>query len=78
MRCHPAVELFKGGDLHQPATELAAALKTDAARRGLLLLTCGNYNNAIRVMVPLTIPFALLEEGLAIFDAALAAVCGGD
>jgi 4-aminobutyrate aminotransferase-like enzyme len=54
---------------------LAAALKTEAAKRGLLLLTCGNYNNAIRVMVPLTIPFAILEEGLAIFDAALTSVC---
>ena len=73
-----AVEFFTDGDVHQPATELAAALKTEAAKRGLLLLTCGNYNNAIRIMVPLTIPFALLEEGLSIFDAALAAVCGGD
>jgi 4-aminobutyrate aminotransferase/4-aminobutyrate aminotransferase/(S)-3-amino-2-methylpropionate transaminase len=70
-----AVEFFTEGDSHQPATDLAAALKTEAAKRGLLLLTCGNYNNAIRVMVPLTIPFAILEEGLAIFDAALTSVC---
>jgi 4-aminobutyrate aminotransferase/4-aminobutyrate aminotransferase/(S)-3-amino-2-methylpropionate transaminase len=70
-----AVEFFVDGDVHRPATELAAALKTEAAKRGLLLLTCGNYNNAIRIMVPLTIPFALLEEGMGIFDASLAAVC---
>lgn len=69
-----AVEFFTDGDPQKPATELAAALKTEAAKRGLLLLTCGNYNNAIRVMVSLTIPFHLLEEGLEIFDAALAAV----
>ncbi|QTD46014.1 4-aminobutyrate--2-oxoglutarate transaminase [Ottowia testudinis] len=69
-----AVEFFKGGDTHQPATELAAALKTEAAKRGLLLLTCGSYGNVIRVMVPLTIEWAVLDEGLAIFDAALAQV----
>ncbi|HOB67705.1 4-aminobutyrate--2-oxoglutarate transaminase [Ottowia sp.] len=69
-----AVEFFKGGDKTQPATELAAALKTEAARRGLLLLTCGSFGNAIRVMVPLTIPFDQLDEGLDIFAQALAAV----
>lgn len=69
-----AVEFFKGGDKAQPATELAAALKTEAARRGLLLLTCGSFGNAIRVMVPLTIPFEQLDEGLDIFAQALAAV----
>lgn len=69
-----AIELALDGDLHRPATDLANALKTEAARRGLLLLTCGTYGNAIRVMVPLTISDALLDEGLALFEAALDAV----
>ena len=72
-----AVEFFRNGDPKQPDPELAAALKTEAARRGLLLLTCGSYGNAIRIMVPLTIPMAQLEEGLQIFEEALNAVTAG-
>ena len=72
-----AVEFFRNGDPKQPDPELAAALKTEAARRGLLLLTCGSYGNAIRIMVPLTIPMAQLEEGLQIFEEVLNDVTAG-
>jgi 4-aminobutyrate aminotransferase len=45
----------------------------DAARaRGLILLTCGVYSNAIRFLYPLTIPPAVFAEGLDILEAALA------
>lgn len=69
-----AVEFGHGGDIGRPAADIASALKSEAARRGLLLLTCGNYGNVVRVMVPLTIPQAQLDEGLDIFEASLAAV----
>jgi 4-aminobutyrate aminotransferase/4-aminobutyrate aminotransferase/(S)-3-amino-2-methylpropionate transaminase len=69
-----AVEFARDGDIHLPAAEIAAQMKAEAARRGLLLLTCGNHNNIIRFMVPLTIDDALLDEGLDIFEAALAIV----
>ena len=68
-----AIELCRDGDPKRPATELANALKAEAAKRGLLLLTCGNYGNIIRIMVPLTIGDAILAEGLDILDAAIAA-----
>ena len=68
-----AIELFKNGDVKQPDAELAKRVATEAAARGLILLTCGNYGNVIRILVPLTASDALLDEGLAImadcFDA---------
>jgi len=64
-----AIELFKNGDTHQPNPELTAAVVKAAAQRGLILLSCGSYANVIRVLVPLTAPDALLDEGLAIIAA---------
>ncbi|NMM08427.1 4-aminobutyrate--2-oxoglutarate transaminase [Polaromonas sp.] len=64
-----AIELFKNGDVKQPDADLAKRIATDAAARGLVLLTCGNYGNVIRILVPLTASDALLDEGLAIMAA---------
>ncbi len=68
-----AVEFCKNGDPKQPAPEIANALKAEAAQRGLLLLNCGSYGNVLRLMVPLTIADAVLDEGLDILLAALEA-----
>ena len=69
-----AIELFKNGDLHAPDADLAKRVAAEAAKRGLILLTCGTYANVIRVLVPIVASDALLDEGLAImrqaFDAA--------
>ena len=69
-----AVELCKNGDLQQPAPELAKAVSAEAARRGLILLTCGTYGNVLRILVPLTASDALLDEGLAILAASIETV----
>ena len=69
-----AIELFKNGDLHQPDADLAKKLATEAAKRGLILLTCGTYANVIRVLVPLVASDAILDEGLAIIAASFDAV----
>jgi 4-aminobutyrate aminotransferase len=66
-----AVEFCKNGDLKQPSAEIANALKAEAAKRGLLLLTCGSYGNVLRLMIPLTIEDAILDEGMNILEAAL-------
>jgi 4-aminobutyrate aminotransferase len=63
-----AVEFCRDGDLHRPAPEIANALKAEAAKRGLLLLTCGTYGNVLRIMVPLTVSDALIDEGLGIIE----------
>jgi 4-aminobutyrate aminotransferase/(S)-3-amino-2-methylpropionate transaminase len=36
----------------------------EAARRGLILLSCGTHGNVIRVLAPLTAEGALVDEGL--------------
>lgn len=69
-----AVEFCRNGDPTQPATDIATALKDEAAQRGLLLLTCGLYGNVLRLMVPLTLSDALLDEGLDIIEASLEAI----
>lgn len=66
-----AVEFSRNGQPAQPAPEIANALKAEAAKRGLLLLNCGTYGNVLRLMVPLTIPDAILDEGMDILAAAL-------
>jgi 4-aminobutyrate aminotransferase/(S)-3-amino-2-methylpropionate transaminase len=60
--------------VHRPDAALTKKVVTEAARRGLILLSCGTYGNVIRILVPLTAPDALLEEGLAILADSFAAV----
>jgi 4-aminobutyrate aminotransferase/(S)-3-amino-2-methylpropionate transaminase len=64
-----AIELFKGGDLDQPDAALTQAIVQEAARRGLVLLSCGVYGNVIRILVPLVASDAELDEGLEILGA---------
>jgi len=71
-----AIELVSDPDAKTPAPELAGAVIDEALRRGLLLLKAGVYGNCIRVLCPLTIPDAELDEGLAVWEHALAAVLG--
>ncbi|HXE48428.1 MAG TPA: 4-aminobutyrate--2-oxoglutarate transaminase [Ramlibacter sp.] len=61
-----AFELCRNGDPHQPDAELAKQIVAEAARRGLILLTCGTWGNVVRILVPLTASDALLDEGLGI------------
>lgn len=42
-----------------------------AAERGLIVLTCGAEGQAIRILAPLTIADALLDEGLDLLEGAL-------
>ena len=51
----------------------AKAVLAEAFDRGLILLSCGLHGNVIRLLPPLTIPDADLDEGLAILEEALAA-----
>lgn len=69
-----AIELCQNGNPSQPNADLAKALAAEATRRGLILLTCGTYGNVVRILVPLTASDAIVDEGLAIIEACLAAV----
>ena len=61
-----AVELFEGGDHNKPAAELVGKIVARARDKGLILLSCGTYYNVIRFLMPVTIPDAQLEKGIAI------------
>ena len=60
--------------LARPDAELTKQLVAEAARRGLVLLSCGTYANVVRILVPLTASDALLDEGLAILGASFDAL----
>jgi 4-aminobutyrate aminotransferase/(S)-3-amino-2-methylpropionate transaminase len=70
-----AIELFKNGDVHQPDADLAKAIVAEAAKRGLILLSCGVYGNVIRILVPLTASDTILDEGMAILGDTLRSLC---
>ena len=71
-----AFELIVPGSQNTPDPDAAKALTARAADLGLILLSCGVYANTIRVLVPLTVEDAVLEEGLSILAKALRAVRG--
>ena len=52
----------------KPSPELAKAVTTKALEKNLVLLSCGTYGNTIRILVPLTVSDAVLNEGLAIIE----------
>jgi len=58
-----ALELVKQKAVY-PDPELTRAILAEARLRGLLLLSCGTRGNVIRLLPPLTISDACLDEGL--------------
>ena len=67
-----AIELVHDPATKEPAPTLAAAVIDAALERGLILLKAGIAGNCIRVLCPLTIEDAVLEEALAAWEEALA------
>ena len=72
-----AIELVHDRASKDPAPELASAVVEAAAERGLLLLKSGIYSNCIRVLLPLTITDAELDEALDVWETALERVLSG-
>jgi 4-aminobutyrate aminotransferase / (S)-3-amino-2-methylpropionate transaminase / 5-aminovalerate transaminase len=71
-----AIELVEDRAAKTPAAELASAVTEAATQRGLLLLKSGIYSNCIRVLTPLTLSDAELDEALAVWEDSLEAVLG--
>jgi 4-aminobutyrate aminotransferase/(S)-3-amino-2-methylpropionate transaminase len=69
-----AVELVCDPVAKTPDAKLTGALTAACHRAGLLTLTCGSFGNVLRFLPPLVISEQLLDEGLAIFESALADV----
>jgi 4-aminobutyrate aminotransferase/(S)-3-amino-2-methylpropionate transaminase len=71
-----AIELVEDRKTKRPAADLASAVVTEAASRGLLLLKAGIYSNCIRVLCPLTLSDEELDEALSVWEEALEAALG--
>jgi 4-aminobutyrate aminotransferase / (S)-3-amino-2-methylpropionate transaminase / 5-aminovalerate transaminase len=69
-----ALEYVEDRDTKEPAPGIASRVAEEAALRGLLLLKAGIHSNCNRVLCPLVITDAELEEGLAAWEEALEAV----
>jgi 4-aminobutyrate aminotransferase/(S)-3-amino-2-methylpropionate transaminase len=71
-----AIELVDDPATREPSSDLAAAVIDAALERGLILLKAGISGNCIRVLCPLTIEDAVLDEALAVWEDALESVVG--
>jgi 4-aminobutyrate aminotransferase/(S)-3-amino-2-methylpropionate transaminase len=66
-----AIELVEDRGSKKPDADTATAIVEAAAERGLLLLKSGIYSNCIRVLAPLVLTDAELDEALAVWEEAL-------
>jgi 4-aminobutyrate aminotransferase len=71
-----AFELVKDAKTKEPDADLTASILAHAEKQGLILLSCGTSANVVRLLSPLTIQDAILEEGLTMLSAAVRDACG--
>jgi len=68
-----AFELFTDRTTKKPNAVLTQTIIAEAEARGLIILPCGTYGNAVRLLPPLTTPMAQVTEALDILEASLEA-----
>jgi 4-aminobutyrate aminotransferase/(S)-3-amino-2-methylpropionate transaminase len=71
------IELVKDLKTKEPASAEINAIMGKAMAKGTLVIKCGIYGNVLRMLVPLVIPFELLNEALDVLDGAVVEVAGG-
>ncbi|MCZ4353532.1 4-aminobutyrate--2-oxoglutarate transaminase [Roseovarius aestuarii] len=64
---------FNTKDGQAPNPELTNAIRLEALKRGLVLLTCGVHGNVVRFLAPITVPDDVFAEGLDILEESIAA-----
>ena len=69
-----AIELVNGGASKTPATQEVKALTRYCYEHGVILVTAGTYGNVVRVLMPLVIRDAEMDEAMDVMEAGLAAV----
>ncbi|HSO67161.1 MAG TPA: 4-aminobutyrate--2-oxoglutarate transaminase [Desulfatirhabdiaceae bacterium] len=67
-----AMELVKDRETRQPASDEAKKLCKLCYDKGLVLLSCGNFGNVIRTLMPLVITDDQLDKGFAIMEESFA------
>jgi len=70
-----AIELVKSRQTREPAAEETKRITQYCYEHGLITLTAGSYSNVIRVLVPLVVTDAQMDEGLDVLESALHEVC---
>lgn len=73
-----AFELVKDPKSKVPDPDLTASILAHGEKRGLILLSCGTEANVVRLLSPLTIQDAVLEEGLDLLAAAVRDASGAE
>jgi 4-aminobutyrate aminotransferase/(S)-3-amino-2-methylpropionate transaminase len=68
-----AFDIVKRRGTAEPDADATKKVTTAALNEGLILLSCGVNANTVRILNPLTISDALLDEGLAMLERALIA-----
>lgn len=68
------IELVRDRVTKEPANKEAKELVKFCYDRGLVILSCGNFGNVIRTLMPLVITDEQLERGLAVMEEGLAAL----
>lgn len=66
-----AFELVEDRQTKAAASQLTSTIVAKAEELGLILLSCGTRGNVVRLLTPLTIPDAVLREGLDILEQAI-------
>ena len=69
-----AIELVKSPESREPAADETKEVSRYCYEHGLVTITAGSYSNVIRVLVPLVITGAQMDEALDVLGAALEAV----
>ncbi len=70
-------DIVKHRGSYEPDAEATKRVTQAAIENGLILLSCGVFGNVIRVLVPLTVSDAVLDEALGKLETALAAAYQG-
>jgi 4-aminobutyrate aminotransferase/(S)-3-amino-2-methylpropionate transaminase len=69
-----ALELVKSPESREPAAAEAKQVVQYCYAHGLIVLTAGSYSNVIRVLAPLVVTDAQLDEGMDVLESALQTV----
>jgi len=68
------MELVRDAATREPADAETKQVARFCYEHGLITITAGTFNNVIRILVPLVVTDEQFDEGLAVIEAALAAV----
>ena len=72
-----AIELVTDRGTKEPlGADAMNAIVRRCLENGVIVLTAGTYGNVVRLLPPLTIDDALLEDGLNVLDEAIGAATG--